>query len=73
MAALQSDPDVFGETAEAFAERSDAELTQWLSDAVTASSKPIACFEHEGEPIAMCGFGISDEDPSSGYLWGLFV
>ena len=73
MEALTSDPDAFGETAESFAQRSNQELTDWLSDAARADRKAIGYVEHNGVPVAMCGFGISDEDASTGFLWGLFV
>ena len=71
--ALTSDPDAFGETAGEFGQRSDSELAERLSKAIESDRKSIAYVEDDGVPVAMCGFGITDQDSSTGFLWGLFV
>jgi GNAT superfamily N-acetyltransferase len=71
--ALASDPDAFGETLEMLASRRDSELVEWLAQRIVPGKKTIAYVEQGGEPVAMAGFGISSEDPSSGILWGMFV
>lgn len=71
--ALASDPGAFGETRQVVEERSDSELIEWLSQRIVPGKKTIAYVEQEGRPVAMCGFGISDEDATPGFFWGLYV
>jgi ribosomal protein S18 acetylase RimI-like enzyme len=71
--ALASDPDAFGETLETARKRSEADWTSWLSKVIIPDQKNIIVIELEGKPVAMCGFGLSDEDHSTGFIWGMFV
>jgi ribosomal protein S18 acetylase RimI-like enzyme len=71
--ALATDPDAFGETLSALQGRTELKLAEWLTEAIIPGRKCIAIIEESGRSIAMCGFGLSDEDRSSGFIWGMFV
>lgn len=71
--ALETDPDAFGALhADAF-RRTDEEWRDWLLNVIVPGRKNIVVAEEEEVPIGMCGFGLSDEDPETGFLWGMFV
>lgn len=70
--ALSSDPDAFGETKEAFDSRDDDELRKRYADLTSGRKKIVAAFVGD-TPVAMCGFGISEEDEKNGFLWGMYV
>jgi ribosomal protein S18 acetylase RimI-like enzyme len=71
--ALKTDPDAFGALHADACRRTDEEWKEWVSSAIVPGRKNIVVAEENGLPIAMCGFGLSDEDPNAGFLWGMFV
>ena len=71
--ALETDPDAFGALYANACLRTDEEWKDWVANAIAPGRKNIVIAKSEGLPIAMCGFGVSDEDPEAGFLWGMFV
>jgi ribosomal protein S18 acetylase RimI-like enzyme len=71
--ALSCDPDAFGATLDEVSKRSDADWDAWISKVIVPEEKNIIVIEEEGRPVAMCGFGVSDENGPVGFLWGMFV
>ena len=71
--ALSTDPDAFGETLAIAQARSEADQIEWLSKVIIPGRKNIVLIEVEKRPVAMCGFGLSDDDNTSGFIWGMFV
>ena len=73
LAALRSEPDAFGELYENVAGRTPADWKVWLANAIVAGRKNSVCVVANGKAVGMCGFGISDAEPTEGYLGGMFV
>lgn len=70
--ALSCEPNAFGETIDAFNNRSYKELAERFS-MLLRGSKNIVTISEKDLPVAMCGFGISDNDDSLGFIWGMYV
>jgi len=70
--ALLTEPDAFGETIELFRSRAEVELLERFLQ-LTRRPKNIVAVLEEGAPVGMCGFGISDEEQGTGFLWGMYV
>ena len=73
MEALASDPDAFGATLTALATRSHSDWLEWLAHVMIPNQKNIIAVEKRKNLVAMCGFGLSDDDDKCGFLWGMFV
>lgn len=71
--ALRTVPDAFGETLDVFESRSEQELRTWFVGTVEDPDRLILVEEAEGEPRGMCGVGSVEDDPATGFLWGMFV
>jgi GNAT superfamily N-acetyltransferase len=71
--ALTTEPDAFGATLAALQAWSEAEWIDWLSQVIIPERKNIIVIELDKIPVATCGFGLSEDDPTSGFIWGMFV
>lgn len=71
--ALETDPDAFGALHVDACRRTDAEWKNWVANVIVPGRKNVVVEEEGGSPVGMCGFGLSDEDPETGFLWGMFV
>jgi GNAT superfamily N-acetyltransferase len=44
-----------------------------LAKVIVPERKNVVCIDYDNSPVAMCGFGLSDDDSECGFIWGLFV
>jgi GNAT superfamily N-acetyltransferase len=73
MEALATDADAFGATLAATSSRSDSAWLEWLAQVMVPNRKNIIAIELREVPVAMCGFGLSDDNDNGGFIWGMFV
>jgi GNAT superfamily N-acetyltransferase len=69
--ALRSDPDAFGQTLEAARATPEAEWRESFGSALEAGAILVA--ESDSGVVGMCATGPDANDPSSAFLWGMFV
>lgn len=71
--ALETNPDAFGALYADACRRTNEEWKDWVANVIVPGRKNVVVAEEASRPIGMCGFGLSDEDPAAGFLWGMFV
>lgn len=70
--ALTNNPEAFGATIDSFRQLSAEDLRHHVTERTTDQKRVIVILDAK-RAVAMCGFGISTEDRTRGFLWGLYV
>lgn len=73
LAALQTDPDAFGDQYVVASRRTTTDWENWLAERTNGNDRELFVLMKAGAYIGMCGAGINRDSIKHGFIWGVYV
>lgn len=73
LAALQTDPDAFGDQYVVASRRTTTEWENWLAERANGNDRELFVLMESGGYVGMCGAGINRDSVKHGFIWGVYI